>query len=198
MLKEKVPPLSKAIDLSHHLSHLAKARIESPLKNLQKYIERPGLISMAGGTLFNGMSSSTNEKYKIGAPDPLLFPFENIHIDALLPNTFAQKNSGSSSFFGWIWNMFRGTPKTERYTVSKFSAKPEEINLANALQYCSSLPISVFATIEKYFYIARATGVIQLQEFIRGFTKRVYDPAYSDWTTLAHCGNTDALVCLID
>lgn len=73
----------------------------------------------------------------IGFPDPALFPFESIHVDALLSNTFAKKNSGNSSFFGWIWNMFRGSPKTERYTVNKFATKPEEIDLAHALQYSS-------------------------------------------------------------
>ncbi len=43
---EKLP---KAIDLSHHLSELSKARETSPLKGLAKYYGKPGLISLAGG-----------------------------------------------------------------------------------------------------------------------------------------------------
>jgi hypothetical protein len=41
--------LPKAIDLSHHLSDVAKARAPSPLKDLAKYFGTPGLISLAGG-----------------------------------------------------------------------------------------------------------------------------------------------------
>ena len=42
--------LPKAIDLSHHLSDLSRARQKSPLKELAKYWGRPGLISLAGGS----------------------------------------------------------------------------------------------------------------------------------------------------
>ncbi|GJJ07013.1 hypothetical protein Clacol_001211 [Clathrus columnatus] len=158
MSEEKVSSLPKSIDLSHHLSNLAKSRNVSPLKDLQKYIQRPGLIQMAGGL-----------------PDPTLFPIETLHIDALVSNSFAKKNAKSSSFFGWIWSMFGGAPapKTETYTVNKFAATPEEIDMAHALQYSS------------------AGGTTQLQAFFREFTQKVYTPAYADWITLAHCGNTD-------
>ncbi len=40
---------SKAIDLSHHLSDVSRARGVSPLKGLARYLERPGMISLAGG-----------------------------------------------------------------------------------------------------------------------------------------------------
>ena len=40
---------SKAIDLSHHLSDVSRARGLSPLKGLARYFDRPGLISLAGG-----------------------------------------------------------------------------------------------------------------------------------------------------
>jgi aromatic amino acid aminotransferase I / 2-aminoadipate transaminase len=36
-----------------------------------------------------------------------------------------------------------------------------------------------------------ATGVPALQEFIKEFTKKVYQPGYNNWTTLISCGNTD-------
>ncbi|GJJ11574.1 hypothetical protein Clacol_005809 [Clathrus columnatus] len=159
MSGEKIPSLPNSIDLSHHLSSLAKARVLSPLKRLQKIKPKPGTISMSGGH-----------------PDPTLFPIENLHIDALLSNSFATKNGKNSSFLEWIWSKIgtRASPKTETYTVNKFGVKSEDIDLAHALQYSG------------------AGGMIQLQEFAREFTKTVYTPAYGDWTILADCGNTDA------
>ena len=41
--------MPKAIDLTHHLSDVAKAREASPLKGLMKYFGKPGMISLAGG-----------------------------------------------------------------------------------------------------------------------------------------------------
>ena len=41
--------LSNAVDLSHHLSDVAKARKVSPLKGLAKYMGNPNLIPLAGG-----------------------------------------------------------------------------------------------------------------------------------------------------
>ena len=37
-----------------------------------------------------------------------------------------------------------------------------------------------------------AQGVVPLQKFMREFTARIYQPQYSDFTTLVHAGNTDA------
>ena len=42
----------KAIDLSHHLSDLSRARATSPLKGLARYFGRSDLISLAGGMFF--------------------------------------------------------------------------------------------------------------------------------------------------
>ena len=44
---EKKP--ENAIDLSHHLSDVSRARATSPLKGLARFFGRPGLISLAGG-----------------------------------------------------------------------------------------------------------------------------------------------------
>jgi aromatic amino acid aminotransferase I len=44
--EEKLP---KSIDLSHHLSDLAKRRVDSPLKTFYKYYGRPGILPLAGG-----------------------------------------------------------------------------------------------------------------------------------------------------
>lgn len=43
--------IQKAIDLSHHLSDVSRARNVSPLKGLARFFGRPGLISLAGGRL---------------------------------------------------------------------------------------------------------------------------------------------------
>ena len=40
----------KSIDLSHHLSDVAKARLPSPLKTLVKYAYIPGMVTLAGGS----------------------------------------------------------------------------------------------------------------------------------------------------
>jgi len=43
--------LPKAVDLHHHLSDFSRARPLSPLKDLQKYWGKPGILSLAGGEL---------------------------------------------------------------------------------------------------------------------------------------------------
>jgi len=48
MYSEKRVP-QDAIDLSHHLSTVARNRAVSPLKGLMKYWGMPGIISLAGG-----------------------------------------------------------------------------------------------------------------------------------------------------
>lgn len=109
---------SNAIDLSHHLSDLAKNRTESPLKGMWKYMGKPGLIVMAGGT-----------------PHPNYFPFAAVHADGLPTDSFAVDSSRASSL-SWLWNMF-GTKekKTIPITVPKYPTNPNDINLAVALQY---------------------------------------------------------------
>lgn len=39
----------KAIDMSHHLSELSKARPVSPLKGLARYFGKPGILMFGGG-----------------------------------------------------------------------------------------------------------------------------------------------------
>lgn len=41
--------LPDAIDLSHHLSNIARARTVSPLKEFQRYLGRDDMIILAGG-----------------------------------------------------------------------------------------------------------------------------------------------------
>jgi hypothetical protein len=48
--KMNLEKLEDAIDLSHHLSALARNRTQSPLKRLHKYLQKPGVIGLAGGS----------------------------------------------------------------------------------------------------------------------------------------------------
>ncbi|KAL1735979.1 pyridoxal phosphate-dependent transferase [Schizophyllum commune] len=118
MFSEK--PLPDAIDLSHHLSKVAVARQVSPLKGLQKYMDKPGLISLAGGM-----------------PNPSYFPFHSLGAEVLVEDQFPLNPSQSSSGLSWFWKLF-GSKQVERTTavsVPKFANKPGEIDLATALQY---------------------------------------------------------------
>ncbi|BGP40422.1 hypothetical protein JCM10449v2_004384 [Rhodotorula kratochvilovae] len=60
--------LPKAIDLSHHLNHIARNRFASPLKDILHYMAMPGMISLAGGM-----------------PHPSLFPFADANISVYPP-----------------------------------------------------------------------------------------------------------------
>ena len=84
-----------------------------------------------------------------------------------------------ASSLSWFWRLF-GTGETKEKTnaisIPKYPAAPTDVNLAVALQY------------------GTATGLPQLQKAINEFVEKVFDPAYADWTTLAHTGNTDGCV----
>ncbi|KAF9059540.1 pyridoxal phosphate-dependent transferase [Rhodocollybia butyracea] len=71
---------SKAIDLSHHLSELSRSRIPSPLKDILKYMNEPGMISLAGGL-----------------PHPSLFPFSQVNAQIYAPDADLQSDDAASS-----------------------------------------------------------------------------------------------------
>lgn len=208
---------SKAIDLSHHLSNVSRARGLSPLKGLARYLERPGLISLAGGEHRPCVSDggSRRDAYALygrrsihscmlqecpARPTFLLLPFpvmvsvtdsrrlsfqssDHFHSSccstALVPESFSTSASNSEGSVSWLWKLFGGSSRKEKtapITVPKYPANSGDINLAQALQY------------------GTATGLPQLREFINNFAEKVYQPAYSDWTTLVHTGNTDGSV----
>lgn len=183
----------KAIDLSHHLSELSKKRQTSPLKGLAKYFGRPGLISLAGGatTFIPSDLLRMAEMFARHAQRGLLPVREHwrrryaimwklLELNlmtcpaALIPESFAVKADEQESSVSWFWKLF-GKPKerTNPITVPKFPTKPDEINLAVALQYGMS------------------TGLPQLQKFIDEFIAKVYQPAYSNCESLVQTGNTD-------
>ncbi|KAJ7179162.1 pyridoxal phosphate-dependent transferase [Mycena filopes] len=104
----------EAVDLSHHLSDLAKARQISPLKGLQKYWGRPGLISLAGGL-----------------PSPAYFPFSDISANVLVSNSFPVDRKQEESSFSWLWKLFGADKeKTTPVTIPKYPVRPEDLNLA--------------------------------------------------------------------
>ncbi|EIM92817.1 PLP-dependent transferase [Stereum hirsutum FP-91666 SS1] len=139
-MKDEKHRVYKSIDFSHHLSDLAKRRVASPIKSLQKY-SKPGNIEFGGDA----------------------FPIE---IDS---------SSTPPSPLGWLWRLFGSSQQnTTKLTVAKTPAPTDlGLNLAVALQY------------------GPATGLKPLQDFLQEFSARVYNPAFSDFTTLAHTGNTD-------
>ncbi|PSR73704.1 hypothetical protein PHLCEN_2v10623 [Hermanssonia centrifuga] len=110
----------KAIDLSHHLSDLSRARLVSPLKGLAKYMGNPNLIALAGGM-----------------PHPSYFPFADISASALVPDSFSLESTPRESALSWVWKLFGAGPKekTTTITVPKFPSHADDINLAVALQY---------------------------------------------------------------
>ncbi|EJD36919.1 PLP-dependent transferase [Auricularia subglabra TFB-10046 SS5] len=151
--------LADAVDLTHHLSELSKRRKTSPLKGMQKYMTKPGTLMLAGGL-----------------PDPSYFPFASIGGEAMAPDSYALTTDkpSSSGPLSWLWNIFGASKdKTTPIVIPRFPTGPNELSLADSLQY------------------GPATGVALLQQFIHDFAERVYQPGYKNWTTLIHVGNTD-------
>lgn len=96
-----------------------------------------------------------------------------------MPDSFslhpAQPDEESS--LSWVWKLFGASTRKEKttsITIPKYTSDPmNEINLATALQY------------------GTAQGILPLQKFLKEFSAKIYQPGYSDFTTLVHTGNTD-------
>ncbi|KIM77125.1 hypothetical protein PILCRDRAFT_627766 [Piloderma croceum F 1598] len=141
------PLRGKAVDLSHHLSDLARARVNSPLNKLFKYWEEPNLIIMAAGL-----------------PDPEYFPFSSVSSETLSFASLLEKNSMSRQHF---------PPENKTITICNETIATKDFNLTTALQY------------------GPVTGLPQLIEFQTNLSAKVFQPAYDNFTTLIHTGNTD-------
>ncbi len=186
--------LAKAVDLSHHVSDYARGYAPSPLKGLQKYYGKDQ-IALAGGELsFIPSDKHEHRSYALstGLPSPDYFPFTSVSANILPVDAFpltvppaASPASTSSSPFGWLWRIFGGGVGRSDDTTTRIEVPREPrqddggVNLASALQY------------------SPATGLPRLQTFIREFTERVYAPAYDNWATLVHTGNTDGYEVLV-
>ncbi|KAJ3501035.1 hypothetical protein NLJ89_g9522 [Agrocybe chaxingu] len=158
MSSEKSMTFGDAIDLSHHLSTLSRNRVPSPLKELQKYWGRPGIISLAGGL-----------------PSPEYFPFDAVKADGLFSSTFpATTAPQAKSTFSWLWDIFSASKvATTPITIPKFPEHSNDINLATYLQYST------------------AEGQPHLLKIVNELTTKVYKPAYANFQTMLHAGNTD-------
>jgi aromatic amino acid aminotransferase I len=166
-----------ALDLSHHLSDIARARVSSPLKVFQRYWSKPGVISLAGGQCaFTIHAFIRTFPLNTGLPNPVYFPFETITGEALLPDAFLPSSSTSS--LSWLWSLFAKSDAKTTIPISipKYPAKPSDVNLAAALQY------------------QPAAGLPALQTIVHEFSSKVYQPAYQNFATLVNIGNTDGLV----
>jgi aromatic amino acid aminotransferase I len=187
----------KALDHSHHLSELAVRRGVSPLKGLFKYVGKPGMLILAGGgsrprlkwivldvpreyQAYRLRTTSLSPRYR-PRPSPLcvvLFiwcirtPFD------IVQDSFGTSTSkASSESTSWFWKLLgfgSSKERTTEITIPKYPTELGQVNLATSLQY------------------GAATGIVQLQSFFNDFTGKVFQPAYDDWTTKVHTGNTDA------
>ncbi|KAI0041420.1 PLP-dependent transferase [Auriscalpium vulgare] len=111
-----------------------------------------------------------------GLPSPTYFPFDAIYADISDADRFPiDPPPPTASALSWLWRLF-GSDKVHstRVAVPKAPVPGDGgLNLATAMQY------------------GPAMGILKLQKFIRMFSERVYEPAYSDFVTLIHTGSTD-------
>lgn len=85
-----------------------------------------------------------------GMPPPDYFPFDTLEANTLPSDVFAaspeaalkEENPGPIT---WLWSLLgtKGKHRTEHIKVPKYASDPsKEVNLATALQYSMSHPIS--------------------------------------------------------
>ncbi|KAF9061386.1 pyridoxal phosphate-dependent transferase [Rhodocollybia butyracea] len=119
MLSNEKQDHGTGIDLSHHLSAVSRARKISPLRGLQKYMSKPGLVSLAGGL-----------------PSAEYFPFASVTGEILVQNSFPL-NTESESSRNWFWKLFSRAEKerTTSFTVDKYPKHPGDLSLESSLQY---------------------------------------------------------------
>ncbi|KAF3292981.1 hypothetical protein TWF132_004990 [Orbilia oligospora] len=118
-------PRPKPIEISHHLSPLARRFKQSKLHGLYKYGAIPGMANLAGGM-----------------PHPSFFPFDSLSATALTPSHF------TTTLHTTFLQLLVSIKKPSHFTIPKFpppnSLDPStDIYLARALQYgpCEGLPV---------------------------------------------------------
>ncbi|KAE9402273.1 PLP-dependent transferase [Gymnopus androsaceus JB14] len=100
--------MSSSIDLSHHLNEVSRSQIPSPLKQIFKYMEIPGMISLASGL-----------------PNPSVFPFESLAVKAFAPDANLDPGEMNAS----------GSSGSIAFSLSKYPFENEPNTLSTALQY---------------------------------------------------------------
>ncbi|KAK7451734.1 hypothetical protein VKT23_012413 [Stygiomarasmius scandens] len=100
--------LQNSINLYHHLNGLSRSRVPSPLKDIVKYMNEPGMISLAGGL-----------------PHPSAFPYSAMQLQIYSPEADVATVSSKSSALLDI-------------SVGKYPSLHHPNNLSTALQYSVS------------------------------------------------------------
>ncbi|KAL3463467.1 pyridoxal phosphate-dependent transferase [Aspergillus heterothallicus] len=100
-------PPTTPVDFSHHLNRKSKARHPSPLKDIIKYMNVEGMISLAGGL-----------------PHPSTFPLQQATFDCLAPSASISSDSANSPDDIVSLTLGRG-------------ASPGDLDLTEFLQYGS-------------------------------------------------------------
>lgn len=85
-----------------------------------------------------------------GMPPTDYFPFDTLEANTLPSDTFAASPEAAlkeqtTGPISWLWSLLgtKGKHRTEHITVPKYASDPsKEVNLATALQYSMSHPIS--------------------------------------------------------
>jgi aromatic amino acid aminotransferase I len=108
-------------------------------------------------------------------PSPEYFPFDTIKADILVTNRFPVDSDSADSqhTLSWLWNLFSSAQLTEPISIPKYADKPQGVDLATSLQYS----------------ITR--GLPPLTAICTEISSRIYRPAYANFITFAHVGNTD-------
>ena len=111
----------------------------------------------------------------VGFPHPNYFPFESISARVYAADSFPLVASYVDAAQSHKFNEGSLDPAecAQDASVPKVGGP---INLATSLQY------------------TLAMGILPLREFTHEFTKRVFQPAYANYATYCHAGNTDAYV----
>ncbi|KAK7451732.1 hypothetical protein VKT23_012412 [Stygiomarasmius scandens] len=94
-----------SINLSHHLNTLSRSRVPSPLKDIIKYMNEPGMISLAGGL-----------------PHPSAFPYSSLQFQVYSPEVDVVLESTDSA------------PLVD-ISLGKYSSPDHTNSLSVALQY---------------------------------------------------------------
>ncbi|KAK6340957.1 hypothetical protein TWF696_009270 [Orbilia brochopaga] len=129
---EIVTPRPPPVDLSHHLSSLARSLRKSNLKGLYKYRSVPGIVNLAGGL-----------------PSPNYFPFDSLSASVAPCDRFAESMNSS------LLSMLKSSKRCRNITVPKFvspqGGRSSDVCLASALQYSAVEGLPKLRTFVKEF-----------------------------------------------
>lgn len=164
----RLPP---AKDMAHHVNRITKNRKLNSLKEMYKYAQMEGMISMAGGEWVR-----PNTSLPAGLPSPELFPFEALSAN-ILPHDHLPldpprvPSKPKKSLLSWLLG-----GSNVNFTIPKYADDPKDpmaIQLATSLQYQA------------------ATGPPAFPKFLRRYVETIFRPAYADWDVLLDVGATD-------